>query len=98
MATQTFKGRTTAGTGDPEDLTIAQAKTMLNLAGSNNGDQTLATLPIDNNLEMGAYSLNTTTASYNQALSGERCKYNVDSNIDDITVETMSVFLQPKSP
>jgi hypothetical protein len=40
MATQTFKGRTTAGTGDPEDLTIAQAKTMLNLAGTNTGDQT----------------------------------------------------------
>lgn len=40
MATQTFKGRTTAGTGDPEDLTVAQAKTMLNLAGTNSGDQT----------------------------------------------------------
>lgn len=41
MATQTFKGRTTAGTGNPEDLTVAQAKTMLNLAGSNSGDQTI---------------------------------------------------------
>jgi hypothetical protein len=41
MATQTFKGRTTAGTGDPEDLTIAQAKTMLNLTGTNSGDQTI---------------------------------------------------------
>lgn len=40
MATQTFKGRTTAGTGDPEDLSIAQAKTMLNLTGTNSGDQT----------------------------------------------------------
>lgn len=39
--TQTFKGRTTAGTGDPEDLTIAQAKTMLNLSGTNTGDQTI---------------------------------------------------------
>lgn len=98
MATQTFKGRTTAGTGDPEDLTIAQAKAMLNLANTNSGDQTLSTLPIDTNLEMGAFSLNTTTASYNQALSGAWCKYMVDSNIDDITVETMSVFLQPRSP
>lgn len=29
MATATIKGRTTAGTGDPEDLTIAQAATLL---------------------------------------------------------------------
>lgn len=41
MATQTFKGRTTAGTGDPEDLTVAQAKTLLALTGTNSGDQTI---------------------------------------------------------
>lgn len=41
MATQTFKGRTTAGTGDPEDLSVAQAKTMLSLTGTNSGDQTI---------------------------------------------------------
>lgn len=41
MATQTFKGRTTAGTGAPEDLTIAQAKTLLGLTGTNSGDQTI---------------------------------------------------------
>ena len=29
VATATFKGRTTAGTGDPEDLTVAQAKALL---------------------------------------------------------------------
>jgi hypothetical protein len=29
MATATFKGRTTAGTGDPEDLTVAQATALL---------------------------------------------------------------------
>jgi hypothetical protein len=32
MATATFKGRTTAGTGDPEDLTAAQATALLNNA------------------------------------------------------------------
>jgi phage-related protein len=32
MATQTIKGRTTAGTGDPEDLTAAQTRTILGLA------------------------------------------------------------------
>jgi hypothetical protein len=31
MATQTFKGRTTAGTGDPEDMTIAQAQALLGI-------------------------------------------------------------------
>lgn len=41
MATQTFRGRTTAGTGSPEDLSVAQAKTMLNLTGTNSGDQTI---------------------------------------------------------
>ncbi|MFN0192656.1 MAG: DUF2793 domain-containing protein [Aestuariivirga sp.] len=41
MATATFKGRTTAGTGDPEDLTVTQAKTLLNLTGTNSGDQTI---------------------------------------------------------
>jgi hypothetical protein len=30
MATQTFKGRTTAGTGVPEDLTVTQATALLN--------------------------------------------------------------------
>jgi hypothetical protein len=41
MATQTIKGRNTAGSGDPEDLSVATVKTMLNLAGSNTGDQTI---------------------------------------------------------
>lgn len=31
MATQTIKGRTTAGTGDPEDLTASQTRTLLSL-------------------------------------------------------------------
>ena len=41
VPTATFKGRTTAATGDPEDLTVAQAKTLLNLTGTNSGDQTI---------------------------------------------------------
>lgn len=41
VATATFKGRTTAGTGNVEDLTVAQAKTLLNLSGTNTGDQTI---------------------------------------------------------
>ena len=41
VATATFKGRTTAGTGNVEDLTVSQAKTLLNLTGTNSGDQTI---------------------------------------------------------
>lgn len=40
VATQTFKGRTTAGTGNVEDLTVSQAKTLLG-AGASNGLATL---------------------------------------------------------
>jgi len=37
VATATIKGRTTAGVGDPEDLTAAQVRTLLNVAdGANN--------------------------------------------------------------
>jgi hypothetical protein len=31
MSTKTYKGRTTAGTGDPEDISLAQLKTDLNI-------------------------------------------------------------------
>lgn len=37
MATATIKGRTTAGTGDPEDLTVAQATAMLNAVVGDSG-------------------------------------------------------------
>ena len=36
MSTQTFKGRNTAGTGNPEDLTVAQVQTMLNISNLTN--------------------------------------------------------------
>src|ERR1043165_2844320 len=44
MAVNTIKGRITAGTGDPEDLTAAQVKTILGVGGSNSGDVTLAAI------------------------------------------------------
>ena len=37
VATQTFKGRTTAGTGAPEDLSATQATAMLNTFGTTKG-------------------------------------------------------------
>lgn len=41
MATASFLGRNTAGAGVPEVLSIATAKTMLGLTGTNSGDQTI---------------------------------------------------------
>lgn len=41
IATASFLGRNTAATGDPEVLSIATAKTMLGLTGTNSGDQTI---------------------------------------------------------
>lgn len=42
MATQTIKGNNTGGSANTIDLTTAQVKTMLDLAGTNSGDVTLA--------------------------------------------------------
>ena len=36
VATATLKGRATAGTGDPEDLTVAQARTLLSISNVEN--------------------------------------------------------------
>lgn len=41
VATQTFKGRLNAGNGPPEDLTLAQTKTLLGISNTNTGDVTL---------------------------------------------------------
>ena len=40
-ANGTYKGRHTAGTGDPEDVTVANLKSDLSLSGTNTGDQTI---------------------------------------------------------
>lgn len=42
IATASFIGRNTAGTGDPEVLSMSTAKAMLDLSGTNSGDVTLA--------------------------------------------------------
>lgn len=98
MATQTFKGRIAAGTWDPQDLTIAQAKTMLNLAGTNSGDQTLASLPIDTNLEMWEYGINSTTVAYGISSSGDRYTHTLNADEEDLLVQAMSLIIDPRAP
>ena len=41
IVTSSFLGRSTASTGNVEVLTVATAKTLLNLTGTNSGDQTI---------------------------------------------------------
>lgn len=42
VATSTIKGRVSAGTGNVEDLSVSQVKTLLNLTGTNSGDITVS--------------------------------------------------------
>lgn len=44
MATDSFLGRDTAGTGNVEVLSVATAKTLLDLSGTNTGNETTSTL------------------------------------------------------
>lgn len=63
VATATFKGRTTAGTGNVEDLSVAQAKTLLGISGTNTGDQTADTTP---NTPAGTIVATTMQAAINE--------------------------------
>jgi hypothetical protein len=53
MAQNTIKGRVTASTGDPEDLTAAQVRTILGIAGqfsADVGNGTLTDITVNHNL------------------------------------------------
>lgn len=56
MATSTIKGRATAGTGDPEDLTAAQVRTLLNVEDGATADQSDAEIETAYNNQVPAAS------------------------------------------
>ena len=58
MAANTLKGNNTGGSANPTDLSVADVKTMLNLAGTNSGDQTTIV------------GITGTLAEFNAALTG----------------------------
>ena len=56
MATETIKGRTTAGTGDPEDLTAAQARTVMGVSPALVVSDTAPTTPVNGQQWLGLTS------------------------------------------
>lgn len=66
MATASFLGRNTAGTGAPEVLSEATAKTMLGLSGTNSGDQVV---PVNTTATGSNYftAYNSTTGAFTKA-------------------------------
>ncbi len=76
MATATFKGRNTAGTGSPEDLSVATARTMLsinnvdNTSDTNKPLSTAATTALNGKEAKGTFAgIATKTAAYTFALA-----------------------------
>ena len=68
MATQTIKGRTTAGTGDPEDLTAAQASAIIKDVAETLTNKTL-TSPVLNGSLSGTAFLDDDTMAANSAVA-----------------------------
>ena len=65
-AASTIKGNDTGAPADPKDLTVAEAKALLNLAGTNSGDVTLAAVgasPNANGASLAGQALNLEPAS-----------------------------------
>ena len=90
VATATFLGRTTAGTGVLEELSVATTKTMLGLTGTNSGDVTL-TGSLDyltlagQAITVGAIDLTTDTTGL---LAGANVSFSdPDSNFSATTVD-----------
>lgn len=70
MATSTIKGRATAGTGDPEDLTAAQVRTILNVAdGATANTGTVTSIATNNGITGGTITVSGTIGLTGQALA-----------------------------
>jgi hypothetical protein len=70
MATATVKGRVTSGTGDPEDLTAAQVRTLLNVADGATANAGTVTSVSGTGTVSGVTLTGTVTGSGNLTLGG----------------------------
>ena len=89
VATQTLKGRNTAGTGNVEDLSVATVKTMLNLAGTNTGNQTATTVP---NTPAGGIASTTVQAALNE-LSEDITRNDYADAVDSLAAESFTPII-----
>lgn len=85
MATSTIKGRATASLGDPEDLTPAQVRTIINVADGATANATDASLR-DRATHTGTQAISTIT--------------NLQTTLDNINTQASvrDVFVQPTEP
>jgi len=87
LSTDTFMGRTTAGSGDPEELTAAQARTILNIEDGSTADQSDAEIKT-------AYENNSDTNAFTDA---EQSKLSGIEASADVTDETNVTAALPVS-
>jgi hypothetical protein len=81
MATSTLKGRITAGTGDPEDLTATQARTLLNVEDGATADMSDAEIKT-------AYENNANTNAFTDAEQTKLGFISVTQAVDLDTIES----------
>jgi len=87
MATSTIKGRATAGTGDPEDLTAAQVRTIINVADGATANSSDATLL--NRANHTGTQLASTISDFNTAADNRIAAASVNA-LADVTVTSPS--------
>lgn len=83
MAVNTIKGRVTAGTGDPEDLTATQVRTMLNVAdGAEVNQNAFSNVAVSGQTTVSADSKTDTLT----LVAGTNVTITTDSTTDSITI------------
>ena len=94
VATQTIKGRTTAATGDPEDLTATQVRAIINVEDGATADQTKVDIDA---LNIAANTAATLETARNIALSGDvtgSASFDGSANINIVATSTTTVPVQ----